>query len=241
MTIFITDLSSSFHYCFRWEVAKSCWHKNPNNRPTFFTIIEKLYCVLGKLQQEFRNKSHFHSCGTMHRRSLGFTVWNYISEHCLDLIGKLSHQPGEHESDQTDYTRQPFLQHQQSPCQPIPTLCFPGAGVLCRTLCPPPSAPGTCVSANSSTAFCRAAGGLNRHGPCRSSVRSGTNTSHHQLFRPRCTSFDSSRSTNFSEALTTLTTISSSSQCEPSMESRHNSAGSNNSANSTRSEQAPLI
>lgn len=179
----------------------------------------------------------------MHRRSLGFAVWNFISEHCLDMVGKLSHQHDlEHDSQQTDYTRQPFLQqHQQSPCQPIPTLCFPGAGVLCRTVRPPSSASSTCMSANASSAICPAAANFNRHGACRSSVRSCSTTSTgHQLFRPRCSSFDSSRSTNVSET-TTLTLISSNSQCEPSMESRHNSAGSNNSATSTLSEQAPLI
>lgn len=244
---------------YRWDLAKSCWHKNPNNRPTFFTIVESLYFHLGKQREDFKRRSHYHSCGTLHRRSLGFSVWNFISEHCLDFVGKFSHHQQHHREEEhhreetTSFTPQPFTHSHQASCQPIPTQCYPGTRVVCSTMIPPSTS--TCFTAANSPcrALAPAACGppVNTHFPvtfnrfnslCRSSVRSGGSGQGQHLYppRPRCSSFDSFQ-TSTSDA-TAVTLISNgTSKYEPSIQSRHNSAGSNNSAASNLSEQTPLI
>lgn len=173
-------------------------------------------------------------------------------------MGKFSHnQHREHEhhpEETTSFTAQPFTRSHRESCQPIPTPCYPGTRVVCSSMLPPSSA--TCFTAGNTACHVGAVppGGpsmttpfpvtLNRFNSlCRSSVRSnGSNGQAHQSYppRPRCSSFDSFR-TSTSDA-TTLTLISNgTSQYEPSIQSRHNSAGSNNSAASNLSEQSPLI
>lgn len=173
-------------------------------------------------------------------------------------MGKFSHQHREHEQledhpeESASYsTPQPFTGPHQQTCQPIPQ-CYPGTRVVCSTMHPP----STCFNAVPNPA-CRLAAlpplgvpiatpfpvNFNRFNSlCRSSLRSNGTAQSHQLYPPRarCYSFDSFQ-TNTSDA-TTFTLISNgTSQYEPSIQSRHNSAGSNNSATSNISEQAPLI
>lgn len=189
----LTYRLTPFPFLSSWDLAKRCWSKNSQSRPSFRSIIEYLHPHLNKQREQFEMLSYYNSTREQHRAT--FALSRIIPKQCLVFLSKFC----------DDHAREDMCPQEYHPGQP-PVSRTPG-------LSKNQPAQGSCRNNN-----VRYAVSMPQRARCAS-----------------CDSFQTSMSA-FSEA-TTLSMISN----EPSIQSRHNSAGSDKSAKSNAPESVPLI